>query len=78
MYFRICIGKIAKIERPRRLSNYGIGRCTDPPDISFPFIKDIYPIMLFASFAGMILFSIVIKELREQQDHQQQRRRKNK
>ena len=36
-----------------------------PPDISFPFIQNIYPIMLFASVVGMLLFSIVIKELKE-------------
>ena len=36
-----------------------------PSDISFPFIQHIYPLMLFASVAGMLLFSIVIKELRE-------------
>ena len=36
-----------------------------PPDISFPFVKDIYPVMLFASVVGMILFSIVIREERQ-------------
>ena len=33
-----------------------------PPTISFPFIEDIYPIMLFASTIGMFLFTVVIKE----------------
>lgn len=33
-----------------------------PPTISFPFIEDIYPIMLFASTVGMFLFAVVIKE----------------
>lgn len=33
-----------------------------PPTISFPFIEDIYPIMLFASTIGMFLFALVIKE----------------
>ena len=37
-----------------------------PPDISFPFVRNIYPIMLFASVIGVILFSIVIKDKREQ------------
>lgn len=36
-----------------------------PPDISYPLIQNIYPIMLFASVVGMLLFSIVIKELKE-------------
>ena len=35
-----------------------------PPDISFPFVRNIYPIMLFASIIGMLLFSIVIQEAR--------------
>ena len=33
-----------------------------PPTISFRFIEDIYPIMLFASTIGMFLFALVIKE----------------
>ena len=33
-----------------------------PPTISFTFIEDIYPIMLFASTVGMFLFAVVIKE----------------
>lgn len=37
-----------------------------PPEISFPFIWSIYPLMLFASVIGMLIFSIVIQELREQ------------
>ena len=37
-----------------------------PPDISFPFILNIYPIMLFGSVTGMLLFSIVIIEKKEQ------------
>ncbi|WP_296845413.1 LytS/YhcK type 5TM receptor domain-containing protein [uncultured Methanobrevibacter sp.] len=36
-----------------------------PPDISFPFVKDIYPVMLFASVVGMIVFSIVVREERQ-------------
>lgn len=36
-----------------------------PSDISYPLIQNIYPIMLFASVVGMLLFSIVIKELKE-------------
>ena len=36
-----------------------------PPDISFPFIHTVYPIMLFASVIGIILVSIVIKEERQ-------------
>ena len=36
-----------------------------PQDISFPFVKDIYPIMLFASVVGMLLFSIIIWEERQ-------------
>lgn len=36
-----------------------------PPEISFKHIRDIYPIMLFASVIGIALFSIVIKEERE-------------
>ena len=39
-----------------------------PPDISFPFVKDIYPIMLFASVVGMLLFSIVVIEERQKID----------
>ena len=39
-----------------------------PPDISFPFVKDIYPIMLFASVVGMLLFSIVIWEQNQKSD----------
>lgn len=35
-----------------------------PPNISFPFIKSIYPIMLFASLIGIILFSMAIKQER--------------
>lgn len=36
-----------------------------PPDISFPFVRDIYPVMLFASVVGMIVFSIVVREERQ-------------
>ncbi len=36
-----------------------------PSDISFPFIQNIYPIMIFASVSGMLLFSIVLKDRRE-------------
>jgi two-component system LytT family sensor kinase len=39
-----------------------------PPNISFPFIQNIYPIMLFASVTGMLLFSIVIRGIREKLD----------
>ena len=35
-----------------------------PQDISFPFVKNIYPLMLFGSVIGMFLFSLVIKEAR--------------
>lgn len=36
-----------------------------PPDISFPFVRNIYPIMLFGSVAGMLLFKIVTREAEE-------------
>ena len=36
-----------------------------PPDISFPYISNIYPFMLFASVSGMILFSIMVREERQ-------------
>lgn len=36
-----------------------------PADISFPFVRNVYPIMLFASIIGMLLFSILIQEARE-------------
>ena len=36
-----------------------------PSDISFPFVRNIYPKMAFASVIGILLFSIVIMELRE-------------
>ena len=36
-----------------------------PPDISFHFIQNIYPIMLFASVSGILIFSIVLKHRRE-------------
>ena len=36
-----------------------------PPDLSFPFIQNIYPIMIFASVSGMLLFSIVLKDRKE-------------
>jgi hypothetical protein len=36
-----------------------------PSDISFPFIQNIYPIMIFASVSGMLVFSIVLKDRRE-------------
>lgn len=39
-----------------------------PPDISFPFIQHIYPIMLFASVSGMLLFSLVLKSQKEKMD----------
>ena len=39
-----------------------------PPDISFPFVKDIYPVMLFASVVGMLLFSIVIWEEKQKRN----------
>lgn len=41
-----------------------------PPDISFPFVKDIYPVMLFASVVGMLLFSVVIWEERQKSDEE--------
>lgn len=33
-----------------------------PEDISFPFIRNIYPLMLFGSIIGMVLFTVVINE----------------
>ena len=39
-----------------------------PPDISFPFVKDIYPVMAFASVMGMLLFSIVIWEEKQKRN----------
>ena len=39
-----------------------------PADISFPYIRNIYPIMLFASVIGIILFSIVVKEERDKEE----------
>lgn len=33
-----------------------------PPDISFPFIRAIYPVMLFAAVVGIVLFKMIIKE----------------
>lgn len=39
-----------------------------PPNISFPYIRNIYPIMLFASVIGITLFSIVVKEEREKEN----------
>ena len=36
-----------------------------PSGISFPFIQNIYPIMIFASVSGMLLFSIVLKDRKE-------------
>lgn len=36
-----------------------------PPEISFPYIRTIYPVMLFASVVGIILFAIVIREERQ-------------
>lgn len=35
-----------------------------PQDISFPFVKTIYPLMLFGSVIGMFLFALVIREAR--------------
>ena len=37
-----------------------------PPNISFPYISHIYPLMLFASVLGMILFLMVIRESKEE------------
>jgi two-component system LytT family sensor kinase len=39
-----------------------------PPEISFPFITGIYPIMLFSSVIGVILFSIVVQDRLAQGD----------
>jgi len=39
-----------------------------PDYVSFAYVKNIYPVMLFSSVVGMILFSIVIKEEREMTD----------
>ena len=36
-----------------------------PPNISFPYISKIYPLVLFASVSGMILFSIMVREERQ-------------
>ena len=36
-----------------------------PPAISFPFIKEIYPIMLFAGVVGITLFKMIIKEQKQ-------------
>lgn len=36
-----------------------------PPNISFPFIASIYPVVLFASVVGSILFSMLIREERQ-------------
>ena len=33
-----------------------------PPNISVPYVSDIYPLMLFASVLGIILFRMIIKE----------------
>ncbi len=33
-----------------------------PSDISFPYIQNIYPMMLFASVIGMLLFALVIRD----------------
>jgi two-component system LytT family sensor kinase len=33
-----------------------------PPNISFPSIRHMYPVMLFGSVVGMILFSMILKE----------------
>lgn len=37
-----------------------------PSDISFPYVRSIYPLMLFASVIGMVLFSIVIRDKTEE------------
>ena len=37
-----------------------------PPNISFPFVEDIYPMMLFASVIGMLLFTLVVKERKKE------------
>lgn len=36
-----------------------------PSDISFPYIHNIYPLMLFASVVGIIVFSLIIEDERE-------------
>ena len=33
-----------------------------PSDISFQYVRDIYPLMLFSSVIGVILFSIVVND----------------
>lgn len=33
-----------------------------PPNISFPYVRHIYPIMLFGSVIGIILFTMIIRE----------------
>ena len=34
-----------------------------PPEISFPYVCDIYPLMLFASVIGMAIFAVVVKDM---------------
>lgn len=41
-----------------------------PPEISFPFITGIYPMMLFSSVIGVILFSIVVQDRMAEGDSQ--------
>lgn len=36
-----------------------------PPDISFPYITKIYPVMLFSSIIGMMLFSLIVRDERQ-------------
>lgn len=40
-----------------------------PQDISFPFIHNIYPKMLFASVVGIILFLLAIKTIKEDMEY---------
>ena len=41
-----------------------------PPDISFPFVRNIYPLMLFGFVTGMLLFKIVTREANEKMNNQ--------
>jgi LytS/YehU family sensor histidine kinase len=36
-----------------------------PPDISFPYVQNIYPLMLFSSVVGIILFTMVVRSENE-------------
>lgn len=40
-----------------------------PPSISFGYIEDVYPLMLFASVLGMILFLMIVREQKDNSKH---------